>query len=205
MAYNVPTVDTTDISFGPGVVYMDTYAAIQGPTGTGADPTTQVGSITEDGVTFEFQRESKAISQGNPRVPIMYFDQANNMSVTFTKIEWNLERLIFLLGSGTVSGSSAAPPVTMKWGGDPVLTEMAILIKHQSAMLESDTTYAANSYINIRVWKAVPTENLSIQMAQDEHQFAASFMALRVDSEWDAGVTLSSGQQLCKVTWGAAS
>ena len=41
MAYNIPTnVDTTDISFGPGVVLMDPYS------GLSADPTTEVGAIT---------------------------------------------------------------------------------------------------------------------------------------------------------------
>ena len=54
MAYNVPTVDTTSISFGPGVVYMDPSSSFKNAGGLLTEPTAQVGSITEDGVSFEF-------------------------------------------------------------------------------------------------------------------------------------------------------
>ena len=201
MAYNIPTnVDTTDISFGPGVVLMDPYS------GLSADPTTEVGAITEDGVTFEFQRESKMISQGNPRVPIMYFDQAHGVNVSFTGIEWNMTTLSRMLGSGTVD-TSAAPQNDFFWGGDPLPDSFGILIKHQSAMLESTTTpvdYSSNSYINIKIWKCCPQENVSITLGQDEHQFPANYQAIRVTQTW-TGVSLSSGNQLLQIQWAAAS
>lgn len=207
MAYNVPTVTTSDISFGPGVVYIDTYASINaggGGGGTGADPTTQVGAITEDGVTFEFERESKMISQGNPKVPILYFDQANGAKISFTGIEWNMTRLSYMLGTGTVDTSSA-PTQDFQWGGDPLPTEFAIYIKHYSAMLAAQGgSYSGKEYISIRAWKCCPQENISIQLGQDEHQFSGNFSVLRADTDW-AGNSLANTAELIKVSFASAS
>ena len=200
MAYNVPDVSTTDISFGPGVVYMDPHSGLTG------DPTTQVGSITEDGVTFEFGRESKVITQGNPRVPLLVFDQANDVTVTFTSIEWDLTTLSYLLGTGVVAtGSPGSTPNTFKWGGDPSLTVFGIKIQHKSAQLDAHSTFNATPYINIRIWKAVPQENLSVALAQDEHQFPASFRALSGgETEWD-GTALDSGSNMIKISYKSTS
>ena len=207
MAYNVPTVDTTDISFGPGVVYMNPSSAFKNVAGAGGldAPTAEVGSITEDGVSFEFQRESKMISQGNPRIPIMYFDQAHGFTCSFTGIEWNMTTLSRMLGSGTVTTGGADPVDSFKWGGDPLPDSFGILIKHKSAMLEASTTYSGTPFINIKIWKAYPSENLAITLGQDEHQFPASYQACRETKSWDDTVTLLDGQQLIQIDWAAAS
>lgn len=204
MAYNVPTVDTTDISFGPGVVYMNPTSDFVFPDGGAKSaPDAEVGSITEDGVSFEFQRESKMISQGNPRVPIMYFDQAHGASVSFTGIEWNMTTLSRMLGSGGVTTGGTDPVERFRWGGDPLPDSFGILIKHKSAMLEASSTYSGTPYINIKIWKAYPSENLAITLGQDEHQFPATFQACRSTKSWDDTVDLADGQQLIQIDWAA--
>ena len=65
MPLNIPSGTTNDISFGPGVIYMDPWTA---PTVGGVTPTTDVGFISEDGVTVEITNETKDIMQGNPKL-----------------------------------------------------------------------------------------------------------------------------------------
>ena len=48
MPLNLPTIDRDSISFGPGRLFL-------GAAGT--TPTTDVGAITEDGITVEFASE----------------------------------------------------------------------------------------------------------------------------------------------------
>lgn len=179
MPYNVPTVTTNDISFGPAVLFL-------GAAGT--TPTTDVGSITEDGVTVEITSEKRTITQGNPKLPIYTFSQAQGVMVKVTGIEWNYSNFAAALGAGatTVSGSEE----TFSFGGDPIVTRQALHIQH--FMAQSGNT------LNLYVWEVVSESGLNLPLGHDEHSFELSFIAQRVTTDW-ASASLPATQQLMKI------
>lgn len=179
MPVNVPTYDTAQFSFGPGVIFL-------GPTG--ATPTADVGAITEEGVQIEVQAEKKVISQGNPRTPIYTFAQAHGFMFRMTGIEWDFDDLSKILGAGTTT--SAGGQDTFAFGGEPIVSEVAIRMRHYMAS-PGHTLY-------VNVWKAASEGGLGVQFGQDEHQFAHSYMALRATTDW-ASAALAYGQQLVQL------
>ena len=177
MALNIPSVSRNDISFGPAVVYI-------GPTGT--MPTTDVGAISEDGVTIEIATEQRDIMQGNPRIIELSFNQQQSAMVRVTSIEWNYENLQYALGGSITTASGYEK---FDFGGDPCPSEVAIKIVHQ--MCSGDT-------INVHVWRAMGEGNLSIPFGQDEHSFELAFKAMRATNDW-TGATLAAEAQLLQI------
>jgi hypothetical protein len=177
--YNVPTVTTDDISFGPAVL----FAGVAGTT-----PTVDVGSITEDGISIEITSEKRSISQGNPRIPVFAFSQAQGAMVKLTGIEWDYQNFASALGAGVTTASGSEE--TFAFGGDPILTEIALHVQHYMAV--------SGNTLNVYVWKAVSEGGLSLPLGQDEHQFEFSLMALRSETNW-AGTTLPADQQLLQL------
>lgn len=180
MPFNVPTVTTNDISFGPAVLYLGV---------AGATPTTDVGSITEDGVSIEITSEKRYISQGNPKIPVYNFSQTQGAKVTVTGIEWNFDNFARAMGAGTTSVSGSAE--TFSFGGDPIVTECALHIQHYMAV--------TGNTMNVYVWKASSDMGLTLPLGQDEHQFEYSYTALRSATDWN-GNTLAPRVQLIKLS-----
>ena len=179
MPYNVPTVTTNDISFGPAIMLAGA---------AGSTPSTNVGSITEDGISIEITSEKRSISQGNPRVPVFAFSQAQGVMVKLTGIEWDYTNFARSLGAGVTTASASEETFAM--GGDPILTEIALNIKHVMAV--------TGNTLDVYIWKAVSEGGLTIPFGQDEHQFEFSFMALRVSEDW-GGTSLPIKERLMKI------
>ena len=184
MPYNIPTITTNDISFGPARLYIgtSTYAGVAGDT-----PTVDVGAIAEDGVSLEISNEVKSIMQGNPRVQVYAFSQQSNVSIKVSSIEWNFTSLAYALGGGvtTVSGTNE----TFAFGGEPAITEVALKVEHYMAI--------SGNTMEIYVWKAQSNSGVSPQFGQDEHSFEYGFTALRATTDW-AGDALAENEQLVK-------
>lgn len=179
MPLNVPTYDSNDFSFGPGVIYMGA---------AGSTPATEVGAITEDGVSLEVTSEKKVITQGNPKIPIFAFAQAQGAMVKFTGIEWDFDKLAKALGAGTTSSGGGSD--SFLFGGDPIVTSYALWVQHQMAV--------TGQTLNLYVWKAFAEAGMAINFNQDEHQFPNSYVAMRSTTDW-AGTTLTYRQQLFKL------
>lgn len=179
MSINVPNYTANNVSFGPGVLYI-------GPAG--ATPTTDIGAISEDGVQLIPTRESRQITQGNPKIPILSFDQAHGFQVKVTGIEWNLLALARGFGAGQTTSSGSED--TWSFGGNPFPHEVALKIDHYMAI--SGHTMTAH------VWKAVGESGTELSFTHDEHKFGYSWMALRSTTDW-AGNALSANAQLCKI------
>ena len=165
MPFNVPTVTTSDISFGPAVVFMGA---------SGNTPSVDVGALSEDGVSIEITSEKKYISQGNPKMNVYNFSQAQGVVVKFTGIEWDFTNLAYALGAGDTT--SSASDDTFSFGGDPICTEVAIHIQHYMAV--------SGNTMNAYIWKACSSEGVSMSFSQDEHAFEYSFTALRSTTDW---------------------
>jgi len=177
--YNVPTVTTNDISFGPAVLYMGV---------AGATPTTDVGSITEDGVAVEVTSEKRTITQGNPKIALYTFTQAQAVMAKVTGIEWNFDRFADALGAGNTTVSGAAE--TFSWGGDPIVTRLAMHIEHYMAV--------TGNTMNVYLWEVVSESGLSLPFGHDEHSFEYSYQAQRVTTDWNS-VALPATEQLMRV------
>lgn len=179
MPWNVPSYDTDNISFGPGVLYL-------GPAGT--TPTTDLGAITEDGITLVPTREHREIVQGNPKIPILSFDQSHGFMVRATGIEWDVDKIAKGFGAGQTTLSGSAD--TWAFGGNPIPHQVAIQIDH--AMPQTGNTMTAY------IWKAVAEGGTELPLTHDEHQFGYSWMALRATTDW-AGNALGQNEQLAKI------
>ena len=179
MPYNVPTVTTNDISFGPAVLYL----GIAGTT-----PTTDVGAISEDGCTIEITSEKKTISQGNPKIPVYSFSQAQGVKASVTGIQWDFANFAAALGAGTTTTTGTEE--TYSFGGDPIVTRQAMHIQHYMA--------SSGNTLNVYLWEVVSEGGLSLPLGHDEHSFEYNVIAQRVSTDW-AGATLGPKVQLMKV------
>ena len=179
MPLNLPTIDRDSISFGPARLFL-------GAAGT--TPTTDVGAITEDGVTVEFASEMREIMQGNPKLPELTFIQAQSVTVRVTSIEWDFNSLAYALGAGNTSASGTFE--AFAFGGEPCVTEVALHVQHQ--MCRSGNT------VNVYVWRAVGEGNASLPFTHDEHSFEYAWKAQRADTDW-ASAALASNEQLIQI------
>ena len=179
MPYNVPTITTNDISFGPAVLYMGV---------SGATPSIDVGAISEDGVNIEVTSEKKIIYQGNPKTPCYTFSQTQGVKLGFTSIEWDFTHLAYALGAAATytDGSDLA----FAMGGDPLVTEVAVHIKHYMAV--------TGNTMNVYMWKMASEGGFSIPFGQDEHSFEMNFIAMRSATDW-GGTALNEKQQLMRL------
>jgi len=180
VSYNLPTVTTDDISFGPARLFL-------GPSG--ATPTVDVGAISDDGITLEITSEKRDITQGNPQIIEHSFTQKQGLKVSVTGIEWDFTNLQYALGAGNTASSVSL--ATWNFGGDPVVETVAIHVRHEMAT-SGDT-------LNVYVWKARGEGSVSIQLAQDEHSFPYAWMAMRASTNW-GGTTLAKDEQLFQIT-----
>lgn len=176
MPLNVPTFTENDFSFGPGLLFIGA---------AGSTPSEDVGAITEDGIQIEITAEKKTITQGNPKIPIYTFTQAQSAVVKLTGIEWDFDDFGRILGAG--STTVAAGQETFAFGGDPLVSRVALRVQH--AMAVTGQTMFCN------VWRAVGDSGLNLSLNHDEHQFAHSYMAHRATTSW-ASATLDYKSQL---------
>tara|TARA_Y100000310_G_scaffold325570_1_gene389236 strand:- start:311 stop:862 length:552 start_codon:yes stop_codon:yes gene_type:complete len=180
MPYNVPTITTDDISFGPAILYMGA---------AGATPTVDVGAISEDGVTVEVTSEKKYITQGNPKLNVYAFSQAQGVSLKVSGIEWDFTNLAYAIGAGDTTASVSEE--RLRIGGDPLVTQVALHVQHYMAV--------SGNTMNVYVWKATSDAGFTAAFGADEHTFEYSFTAIRSTTDWASGA-LAATQQLVQFT-----
>lgn len=179
MPLNFPTGTPDDISFGPAVLFIGA---------AGSTPSTDVGYISEDGVSLEFTNEMRTIMQGNPKLPIKKFSQAQGVKVKLTSIEWNFDRLHDALGAGNTSASGTFE--AFDFGGEPCPDELALHIRHKMC--------ASGDTLNCYVWRAVGDGVTTLPFTHDEHKFPYSYEALQATTDW-GGNALAYDEQLIQI------
>lgn len=180
MALNVPTFTTSNMSAGPGRLYL-------GAAGT--TPSTDVGAITEEGIGVEVTRETTHIRQGNPMHPVHAFDKGQDVMINVTGIEWNLINGAFPVQLGAATTTSSSGEDTLSFGGDPLPDTWAIKIEHQMHSGQTMLIYG---------WKGVADGGLNFSFNHDEHKFPMKFRLQRSATDW-AGAALPSTSQLMKI------
>lgn len=154
----------------------------------GTTPLTDVGAISEDGMTFNLSREFLDVYQGQPKTLITSFPITETVELECNTIEWNLMNLPLALGAGATT--STATKDTFSFGEDPGNDRVAVHIEH--AMPSGQT-------ISIYLWNAQPSGEWNMSMAPDTlHTFPYSFKALSSSTAWD-GSALPVGQRLFRI------
>jgi len=179
MPYNLPTSDAENFTYGTGKLYLETAPRI-----AGEDPTVEVG-IIRSGANLAVSREKIVMEAGSP---LQIVDQKvirEKAVFSFTSVEWNFKNLRRLMGAGVCY--SVAGCHTIRFGGDSNLAEVALLFTHR--MPSGDT-------INIRLWDAFPSGDLTLTFNEDAYQeFPFAFTAKTVTQNWN-GETLPDKEQL---------
>jgi len=172
--YNVPAYSTSNISLGPGVVYVGV---------SGATPTTDVGAV-RSGMNFAIARAKTPVKQGNPAFTIKTFVTEETGVLTLTGVEWNLDNFAMAVGKTTSTVGS-----TLELGGGLDIHEVALKLVHQTPTNVTYTLY---------IWKAEPRGDLTINLTDEPHEFEMAFEAMLTTVDW-AGATLADGKQMFKL------
>ena len=175
MAYNVPSYDTGNLSFGPGIVYIGAE---------GATPSADIGAI-DVGMALAHAPELLDVMQGNPRELIESFRVAEVVTFAFSGFEWKVDNLDKLLGGGEVSGD------TFRYGGSLRSTKLSLKLVHQMPPAVGKTV---GSTVIIDIWKARSAGDLTMTFGMDLHSFPVTVAALHSATDW-GGVALTAGQQ----------
>lgn len=171
--YNVPSYTTSNISIGPGVLFL----AVAGTT-----PTVDVGAVRSGELTIT--REKLDVDQGFPAQAIVSYAVGEDVTLTINAIEWDFTHIAQALGSGVVTGQTQ-----LDFGGDPNFSEVALKYQHRMA---------AGSTIVIDIWKANGSGELTTTFGDDVQEFPYSFTALNAANSWD-GATLGDTTSLFQI------
>jgi len=174
MAFNLPAYDVEQFSFGPSVIYI-------GPVGH--TPTVDVGAVRA-GMNFAVSRTVVDINQGNPATLIHSFVTAESGVLTFTGLQWNLERFAEALGMTPTDNMTE-----LGLGGTLYLQPFSLKVVH---FTPAGVTY------ELRIWKARSSGALTLNFTDDPHEFSYTFNALVAVTDW-AGQELPPGFQLFKL------
>ena len=195
MAFNTPSGQINNITFGPAKVYIGLHSDTANCT-----PTQDVGFISEDGVSVELTSEKKNINQGNPYLIEYSFIQSQSAMIKFTSIQWNMQAFVFALGAGvtyydsTGGGNYKDPGVNctlaFAFGGDPINKTLAIEVRHEMAV--------SSNTISIYGWKCQSEAGFTIPFGTDEAAFEYSFNCIRSGKNWGQAV-LNREEQLLSV------
>jgi len=160
---NVPQYDTTNFSFGPGILYIAPYDIANDKP---AYPTVDIGAVRA-GAVLRITREILDVVQGSPDLIVKSFVRSETVEFSITSIEWKLENLYRALGGGELDITNNK----IRFGGDMDLDVYTLKFVH--------TTPAGDQWV-IKIWKANPTGELEINFANDDvHQFALNFRGLK--------------------------
>jgi hypothetical protein len=172
MSYNVPTIDTTRLSFGPGILYM-------GAPGT--TPTVDVGAVTGDtDVTIE--RKKIQVKAGSPQSLVAEYAIEEDISIKMKGMEWKLDNMAYVLGAGVTSVSGAQE--ILEFGGDMAFTNRALRFVHIAA---------DGSTIDLHIFKAEGSGKLTINMKEkDMHEVGIEFVSLEGTVDFTNGALASN-------------
>lgn len=180
MPKNRPSVQKTNITAGPAVVYLGA---------AGSTPLVDIGWIKPDqAVQYEYQISEEEVRAGNPSLREFGLQIANDVEVTIPCGEWNLDLLMRALGSASTSTIGTA--TALQFGGEPEIDQVALLIEHRMAK-------AANT-LQVCIWLAEPVGNLMLAFTEAVHTRTMKFKACRASTNW-AGGALASGEELVRL------
>jgi len=123
MAWNMPTYDTDNYTFGPCVVYIGSC---------GVTPSTDLGAVRGN-TEVVVSKEVLEIKQGSPQVVTKQYITAQGARISFTSLEalGKLQNLLWGLGQGVQTGTPGTGTETLGYGGSVNLDEVAVMLVHE--------------------------------------------------------------------------
>lgn len=165
MALNVSnTGDGKNLTFGPGVLLITTDIL--------ATPNVDIGYV--QGAQFQVQKQKLQVKQGSPKTLVKQFGQEEDVSLSVTGIEWNLNHLRLVFGGGNIKSSGSI----FAFGGNVDFLEVALLFRHQ---LPSGGT------VEVRLWRCQGNGDINVQFNDNLQEFPYSFQALEATNSWGGG------------------
>lgn len=158
MAFNVPSYDTDRVSFGPGVIYIGA---------AGSTPTIDIGAVRGD-ASVNIERVPLELKQGSPQSLVKKYVIEENITISFTGVEWNYNNLNYALGAGATSQSGAQE--IFEFGGD---------LEHATRALRFVHRTPDGGTIDIHAFLVEGSGNLAIALNEtDFHEFPFEFNVL---------------------------
>lgn len=177
--YNLPTGDITQVSLGPGILYLGA---------AGSTPSTDIGYV-KGGGTLTIERKQTEIRQGSPQTIVDALVNEENVMLELNGIQWNLDAMLRVLGDGATSVSGADR--ILKIGGTPGVSKFALRFQHRMADGGTCTT---------DLWKCIGEGTVAIKINEnDVHEVPYKFKAIYPGTTDWGGATLTNGQQLIKI------
>lgn len=177
--YNKPSGTASKYSIGPGRVFL-------GPVGS--TPSVDVGYVKDD-MTITITRTKVEVRQGSPQILIDQLASAEDVSVEFKGIEWNLDNLARVCGAGATSVSGA--DLVYKLGGSPGFNPLALLFVHK--MADGGT-------MSVDLWKVLGEGQVVVSAkAADLHDLQYKFNVMDGGTTDWAGASLTDGQALMRI------
>lgn len=157
-----PTGAVERVSFGQGLLFIGA---------TGATPTVDIGFARNS--TLTVTRTKKDLEQGVPTTLVRSFASKEDVSLQFTGLEYKLDKIKDLLGSGTYT--SAGGSETLRFGGKIDFTEVAVLFRHITP---------TQGTLDIRIFRAQGQGELTLNFGDDFQEFNYQFRALPATTDW---------------------
>ena len=170
--FNVPSYTTNNISIGPGVLFL---------AAAGTTPTVDVGAVKSGELTIT--REKLDVDQGFPAQPVVSYAVAEDVTLTVNAIEWDFTHLAQALGAGVATATQ------FDFGGDQNFSEVAIKYRHRMP---------AGATIEIDIWKANGSGEISTTFGDDVQEFPYTFTGLNSSVDW-ASNALSSDSTVVQI------
>lgn len=178
MSYNVPSYTTDNITFGPAVI---TIGAV------GTTPSVEIGAVTGDH-EFNVGQELLELYQGSPQTLVQQYVQKEDVGISFSGVEWNLDNLKYFLGSGSTGASGAEE--TFEFGGTMTKASYAMRYVHRTA---------TGGTVDIHLFNVQGAGGLPIAMKEtDFHEFPFEFKVLEGSTDFE-GSALVDGKKRFKI------
>ncbi|MCP4599193.1 MAG: hypothetical protein GY847_01425 [Proteobacteria bacterium] len=165
MQYNMPTYDTTKLTFGPARLFL-------GPA-DGTTPTVDVGAVSE-ATSINITREIVDVRQGNPARIIESYCVSETVEISFSGLEIDILKLPYALGTGVTT--SAGQVDSLGFGGDMNINECALHLQH---------IHPAGSTEDLYCWRVRGNGSLARDFASTPtHEVPMTFTCLDEETDW---------------------
>jgi hypothetical protein len=176
LAYNIPSYDVNNFSFGPGILYIGV---------TGATPTTDVGAST--GGVLRVTRTILPVDQGTPKMRVHNLCSQELVELEFTSIEWDVLKMAMLLGAGETASASNVDSIDL--GGDFNYGKWAVHYQHRMP---------AGYTLNIYLWEAIGSGETENTFGDALHEMGYKFQAVRATTDWNSA-SIAEKKQYCHI------
>ncbi len=179
MPFNLATSGNTKrVSLGTGVLSLAPFSGV----------TTDLAELGYGrGAQLQVTRQRADLLQGTPRSKVVSYAIQEDVTLTYTSVEWNATTLQRLLGGAAISG--ATNDVTMLFGGSMSFQDLMARFVHQMP---------PGGTVTLDLWRCQGSGELNLNFGDDFHEFPLALQAQIQTTAW-GGSTLAENSQLFRL------